>query len=286
MAQLPAKGKAVDIETIARRAAANIATGHADVNSPQPATPELLACASGTRKGVVALDIETTGASLQHDECFAIGVAVVDRPLGQPPRTLETYKLLLRMPRLAGESWQAMWARCRFEQRCFDEFWSKPDNLRVLERLQNIEGAQYASSQDALGVRLSALLGDLERRYTAVGVDLVLVTDTIHYDPVWLNYLLSRANLGSLLYYRSGKYGIDSFEYNTYVCATLAAKLGVSVEALDWAAQVRPFKDRIAKRVGASVVHDHDPEHDAESIAHKFLLVCDTPWLVDQQQQQ
>jgi hypothetical protein len=219
---------------------------------------------------VVAIDIETTGGNVWTDACFAVGVALCYRRdnADAQPVTLFRQCFAHRLP----ANYEERWAKLGFEQSTWEEFWSK--NTGVLAQLQ--ADAAF-SDQRTMTQALCDLLHLVEQECAARRVTYNIVFDTINFDPVWINTMLAHIGSPSLLYYRNKRYGLQSYDLDTYVEATLAATLKVPIDALDWATQVKPFKERLAARMNDNVKHTHSPEQDAEWIAHKFLLVHDTP---------
>lgn len=224
-----------------------------------------------SQRVTIAIDIECTGGVIGKDMCFAIGVVAgrLDSATGQV-EVLEKHRICRPLPLAEDETYQDMWRRCGYELRCYDEFWSK--NLETLHKLQTKYLGETAGKQDGgwMAVRFNLLLRALELRFNN---NVQYVFDTLNFDPVWINYLLSSINAPSLLYYRDGTYGVDSYELGTYVTAYLSGALGREVE---WARDVKPFKQAIAARIPSTVVHDHMPENDAENILYTYLLLPTT----------
>lgn len=188
---------------------------------------------------------------------------------------LDTYRISQPLPLNRGQTWKQVWHDNNYEQRCYDEFWSK--NLNVLDALQAdaISAFKEGDHERNMADTLNFVLDDIEDRYRDLGVH--YVTDTLNFDMIWLNTMLLQRGHPSLLYYRNGKYGVDSYELGSYIYGFLRIDPGNS--KLAWAQIIKPFKARLAQNLqkfAPAFVHDHRPENDAGNIMAQFLLVGQT----------
>lgn len=185
----------------------------------------------------VAFDIETTGAYLEKDLCFAVGycagysetdiveegkwVMDLSRCLAKalPPNLDARY-------RSPSDQWKLTWYAAGCEKRGFDEFWSQ--RLDILERLS--DEAQFRLEEDIF-YNVNKLLQRLETvgigrtpeeeadlRAEKQGLKFSLVFDTVAYDTTWLNQRLQKYGYAQLTAKRDGSgyrsaYELDSFRY-------------------------------------------------------------------------
>ncbi len=226
----------------------------------------------------VAFDIETTGASLEKDLCFAVGYCagysetdiveegkwVIDlHQIIQP-------KLLPPLPNGSDGLWETGWQVSGFEMRCFTEFWSK--HLDILNRLS--DEAQY-DAERYIFYQLNKLLERLETvgigrpaeeeaglRTEKKGLKFSLVFDTVAYDTTWINHRLQKYGYAQLTAKRDGTGYRSCYELDSF-------RLGLAGMRPD-----APWEQRKAAVVcsehrveGA----DHDPQVDAHNIFVDFM---------------
>jgi hypothetical protein len=231
-----------------------------------------------------AIDFEYTGCFQETDVCFAAGVAVgrrVPRPWYrgggyEEVEVLEKHFMAVKLPRRsARESWSTVWKREGYQVSCFEEFWDRVDsktgnkeNLQVLERIQ---ARAALDSQDQLASEMEQLLFCIESRYGTVQY----VFDTLHSDTVWLNLMLSGMGKLPLMYKRTGKYGVDSYEIDSLVAGIVMERTGLLPIHQDYKRDIAPFKARLRARIPAEAVHDHSPENDATNMLYMALLMAD-----------
>jgi hypothetical protein len=225
----------------------------------------------------VALDIECTGYEPGNDLCFAVGVSVCRRTAnyeGGKVVVSEKHQITMPLPNyVKGMTWAQLWATNKYEERCYLQFWSK--NLALLDELQERANPGYKTQAD-VAKALQALLADIEGRYAAVG-GVHYVFDTINFDPMWINWLLTANHNPSLIYHRDGEYGAKTYHVSSYI----AGLLGIDVARVKderEAARLAGFWAALEKRLPYHIdtKHDHKPENDATVIAAKFLLAPDT----------
>ena len=237
---------------------------------------------------VVAIDIETTG-TLGQGEIFAIGIALAKYPDNDWNREadhdgsivpLEQIRLVMQIlssaeratygPDVSAyEIWSSVWDKRGWERRCFDEFWGKPENLKMLDEL-NEQASYFDLKSFAQG--FNRTLANLEDRYRwsdpSKMSDVTYVSDTMNFDFPWLNWLLSTIQQPSMIYYRNGKYGPTSWYLGCYI----RGLLNISPLDMDWKLDEKPISDALKAIADKFAPHDHDPAKDALNILIRFLF--------------
>ncbi len=207
--------------------------------------------------GYLALDVESTGRDFVNDTCFAIGYAH-----GTPETLQRSGKIVLDLGLPIDNSdlqtqWSKYWNKCGYDRKCFDEFWGQPDNLMILDTLQRESDCKESSD---FARKLNAVLQQVEKTYERYA----LIFDTVAYDSVWLNMILSKDGYEPLLYHRNGEYHVDSsFDIDSYIRG-----LAMSFPHNDNKVGVDVLMDGFTAKRG-----DHDPQIDAENILSKFQFV-------------
>lgn len=177
------------------------------------------------RRLILALDIETTGAFLERDTCFAIGYAagygpneivsqgkfVFDPTSKYPARTAwfigDAKNALAEDTEADNDTinamarkiyWSKIWGYSKWERRCFDEFWSK--NIPTLDAI--VASAGFTSEHDIFAA-FDRVLAELQKHETE-GAEVHILTDTTAYDTVWLQHRLQHYQYGGLTNDRDG----------------------------------------------------------------------------------
>ena len=227
----------------------------------------------------LALDIETTGASLEKDLCFAVGYCAgySETDIAEEGKWIVDLQSILQQHSRSplnhpenDEQWGYGWKQLGYEKRCFDEFWSK--HLDILRRLSN--QAQY-DAERYIFYQLNKLLERLETvgigrpaeeenglRAEKKGLKFSLVFDTVAYDTTWLNHRLQKYGYAQLTAKRDGSGYRSCYELDSF-------RLGL--------ARLRPdasWEQRKAAKVQSNhriEGQDHDPQVDAHNIFVDFM---------------
>jgi len=246
----------------------------------------------------VGIDIETTG-QMGQGECNAIGVwggKLVLNADGSAACVQEVYSRRIVRELVSDKemkakretqgldlraAWAAVWAERGWEQRCFDEFWGKPDNLVVLDKI-NQEPTHF--SERSFAQAFLDMLTEVETQcarapvidpttYQIVdaGSRMCYWFDTIHFDPVWCNQLLSVLKARAMNYYRNGRYGVDTKELDSY----MSGLVRVPTNILDWRTHLSPLYSSLRAIANQFVEHDHNPINDAKHIVYMALFAHD-----------
>lgn len=202
---------------------------------------------------IIALDIETTGQHLCHsDKIIAIGACVAETKDGVY-HVLRTKKFVQDLGKFVGVDWKEHWSRRSYEQRCYDEFWSK--HLDVLDALQ--KGETFGTEETMMRA-FNVFLEEEE----ADG-DFALLFDTVLFDSVWLDTRLRGFNFAGLSRLRNGTGWRSAYELDSFRFGVTGAPLG------DW----KELEERLAARKMAPQIvvpnipgGPHDPVYDAVQI--------------------
>lgn len=214
---------------------------------------------------IAAIDLESTGSYIQgpphgRDRVFAAGIAVgvvlADGRLAVVRDLCSSYIDVL--PHVTGENWASCWRTNGWEQRCYDEFWSREENTRVLEQLQ----------RRAVPTDVAARVRHEFHRVEAVahvnGCPISWYTDCPMFDPWWVNLVMLNAGERPLVYYRNNAYGldvIDLFSKFTGVVAALTGEPTYTSTPISKAARAE-----MRARAARDCPHTHDPIDDATYI--------------------
>jgi hypothetical protein len=157
---------------------------------------------------------------------------------------------------------RSVWLARGFEGRCFEEFWSK--NLSILKTLQDSSKVNLVSAEYDMAQALNDALLEAETKFANV----MIVSDTIMFDTIWCNILLTKYGFKGLSWTRAGKYRCG-YELDSYTLGSLGFPPDV-----EWSEYVAAMKLHIDPIFADIVVnHDHNPENDAMSILVKFIRV-------------
>lgn len=205
-----------------------------------------------------AVDIETTGNLLYRDCCFAIGWAY-----GTTIDDIKTGSICLDMKKEKDVTWKKFWEAKGYETRCYDEFWSKHED--ILDRLQDKSRTKPPiGTKKEMVEEFQAFLTDMEKRYA----ESVLITDTTAFDTVWLSHLLQEEGNAGIGYRRNGAFS-KSLELQSYRMAAYGVwPLPKSAIA------EKPWNtdEKYKTLVWDHANHDHDPENDAHQILRAFFV--------------
>lgn len=208
--------------------------------------------------GYISFDIERTGRSLKSeffgDETFAFGIA--DAPYNAYNASeISSAHVCLDLKKPSDVSWDDFWKEKKFEQRCFLEFWSKSENIEVLDKLQNPKEVSLVSDEADFVMKINTLLEEAESRYK----ESMVALDAPLFDPVFISHLLMKYGYMPLNFTRDGRYR-SSWEIDSYV-AGLA-----NTTPQNWRDSEIFKKEHLKPFYVEERVHDHHPENDAKSI--------------------
>jgi hypothetical protein len=204
-------------------------------------------------KYALAFDIERSGALPEH-QTIAIGACVVNE-------AFEKVDELLLVNYRPDET--------KFEQRCWDEFWSKHSD--VLDALQ-YTGLLTLKEQDKhMITELQVFRAKWEERCDANADVLVLVSDNNVFDGGYINQLIHEHLPGKMpIPYSAGKQ-----EYDTFLeVHSMQGGLLMAVDPTftsDWS-----FGNRIAELYDLpekQIEHDHNPVNDAYTIGYDYMIL-------------
>lgn len=208
--------------------------------------------------GYLCLDIECTGALHGKDLCFAFGYAHGDKSA-----MCASGKFITSLGKKDEQTWEDVWKENNFEMRCYNDFWSNNTDILVsLNEKKTTQNSGIEGQQD-LAAALNKILSEVEVKYDRY----TIVFDTVAFDSVWLDVLLSSYGYPGLLYNRNGKYHKGStYDLDSYAKG---------------AVRCMPHEERKKRRRLTAQVEDmytdlledgvHDPEVDAINIYKKLL---------------
>lgn len=204
----------------------------------------------------IAIDIETTGQHYLGKDCLiAIGAAMGKKCSDGRFEVFRSDRWVVDLEKPTGQTWAQVWSERGYEARCFDEFWSK--NLEVLEYLQ---ACREKTNQDTVITRFNEFLGQVEKEgpYS-------IISDTLFFDTVWLDYHLRSCGFAGLSRKRDGTGWISGYELDSLRFGRTQAALG-DWSALEEKCSALPWRF-------PSNSSPHDPEFDAIDIFQKFAQV-------------
>jgi hypothetical protein len=204
----------------------------------------------------IAFDIKTTGADLIRDEIISVGMA-----WSTPGGPITKWRITQDLHKPAERSWAGHW-RCKgWEQRCYDQFWSK--NLELLDELH--QDPTLVDGEREILYFLDAKLAQIEAECAKT----LCVFDTIMYDPVWLCAKMSLSGFKPLSYTRDGRWRSS---YVTGPMAEAALHLDANQE---WEIFSRERQERIFSLLPeyGPTANTHHPEEDAEHILASYFRI-------------
>jgi len=225
------------------------------------------ASSENKEKGYFAIDIERTG-NCSNDLTFAIGYAYSKRDISSDEDIIsgqligDLFLDVEKLKELSNEDkiskLRESWANSGFEMRCFDEFWSK--NIDVLISLQD-HTQDMSRSYEYLGLELNKVMMKAEMMFSS----LTIITDTVAFDTVHVDNILTTSDSKPLNNSRSGQYQ-SGIEVDSLAMGALGLPDDVS-----WSVYQDEYNKKIKDIIPVYSVHDHQPKNDAKSILLKFL---------------
>ena len=193
----------------------------------------------------VAFDVESTGQGLETDTCFAIGYCI-----GRSETNIvERGKWVVKLPeQVQAKDWRTRWETAGWEMRCYDEFWSKHENM-----IDDLMANANCTSEQEMFTELNKLL----RRLEANPAGFTPVFDTLTFDSVWLCQRLQRYGFADLAHYRDHTGYRSSYELDSL-------RLGLEASQIPERVRVSPHLE---------VSGAHDPEVDAYNIFVAFMAL-------------
>lgn len=213
--------------------------------------------------GLICFDVESTGEFIGDggDEVFAIGIVSCNI---ENPTQVEKTLLCLDLQRPHDVSWDKIWAIRSYDQRCFDEFWSK--NLHILDALQDKTNIKLCSSQKKFAKKINKALQHHEELYEKT----LLVSDTTNYDTVCVGHLLSLKRwFRALNYTRAGQHrsGVHLKSYISGLAGIYDPSDGQTI---------KEFKEKfIEPLIVTKIDHDHNPVNDAHHILLTYMAALE-----------
>lgn len=198
-------------------------------------------------KYVLGYDVEATGQCMRLHFMPRFGAALVEIA---SLKTVATFSRFCAAP--PGRTW---------EKRCLDEFWLKPDNKAQYDEI--VEGLKTAPSLEQAGLDFVEWVRELQAR---LGTDsMMLGSDTAGFDYAWLTSALPP---GTSLLYLFGPYRPTMAVSNFY-----GGVARVTPTQSFWGLLGSCCDVLHIEKPKAAVPHDHNPEHDAETIAFEAASV-------------
>jgi len=209
--------------------------------------------------GVIAIDIEKTGCRDENDDpMFAVGIATAPIDATSIDQVF-SFSVALNLQKPESMNWSDFWKEKGYEERCWDEFWSKNEN--ILDLLQDpIRILQY-DSRELVALWINNTLMVCERMYEKT----IVVTDTTLFDTVCVGSELKRYNFIPLNFTRKGEYR-SGVEVDSYIAGLFKIS-----DPCDWKLMGDVNQKYIDPLLLGKVEHDHHPENDAKSILLKYL---------------
>jgi len=204
-------------------------------------------------RGYIAIDIERTGRTLA-DITFAFGLAHAPRD-AKNITELKKMHVCLNLKKPSDMSWQEFWIVKGFEQRCWNEFWSKPDITPILDFLQNPIEVILVDTLEEFARMINDILHEAEECYERS----MPVIDCPLFDPVHVGEILTKYGYMPIQYTRSNRYR-SSWEIDSFI-----AGIGCFYPE-DWEPRRNLEEKKMKRFLLAEKNHNHHPENDAESI--------------------
>ncbi len=194
-----------------------------------------------------AVDVECTGQFLTKNAMIAFGCSIMNEKLEE----LDTFEGYMKVPE--GRNW---------EERCFNEFWSKQK-----ETLDYIK-ERMKEPQDVMKNFVN-WIDQVDLKY---GSDLVVLSDNGGYDYAWIDTYISLFTERPSIYYRLKE--VDKEKYKVYVFRrtwdTNSVYHGCLIERtgkyVEW---------NLEKEVGCQNEkwkNDHNPLNDARNIVSNYII--------------
>lgn len=216
-----------------------------------------------SKDGYFVIDIERTGHGYKNDKTFGIGWAHSDKHLTNIVKGNVCMHLWFSNKYCEDiDVMRTLWLSKNFEQRCFEEFWSK--HLDIFGMLQDETKVNLVADEYSMAQALNNALLEAESMYD----NLMIVCDTIMFDTTWCNLLLMKHGFKGLSWSRSGKYRWG-YELDSYTLGSLG--FTPEVDWKDYSKAIETNIDVIFPDI--QINHDHNPENDAMSILVKFIRV-------------
>ena len=208
--------------------------------------------------GVIAIDIEKTGCRDENlDPMFAVGIATA--PIDASSiEEVESFSISLNLRKPVGNSWGEHWKSEGYEMRCWEEFWSKHEN--VLDLIQDPLRILRVETREQLITGINSILSLYESMYSQT----VIVTDTTLFDTVCVSAELKKYNFVPLNFTRKGEYR-SGVEVDSYISGLFKI-----ADPSEWEVMSETNKF-IEPYLLDKVEHDHHPMNDAKSILLKYL---------------
>lgn len=208
------------------------------------------------KKYFLAVDVETTGRCIQENHLAAVGAALVDASVA-PPKVVDEFLVYLKMPK-----------EKKWEQRCLDEFWLKPENKQVYETTKaEIEDENCPTVKKGMDAFQSWVL-----RATA-GRDVLLVSDTAGFDFGWIDAHLSGT---------SSLYLLGTYKPTRDMSSWCVGVSGVSPFDAVWDSKKLACKQlKMEPPVFPEHLHDHNPSNDAKTIGMTFAVMYQQQQLIN-----
>lgn len=217
------------------------------------------------QKGYFAIDIERTGNG-KNDCTFAVGYAYskvdvesdVEITCGQlilDVMDVTSFDGLNQNEKIS--KMREIWSMKEFEMRCFDEFWSKHIDILI----QLFGDPDRRIFHQTFGLALDSVMRKAEGQFSS----LTIITDTVAFDTVHVDNILTSSECNPLNNSRSGQYqsGIE-------VDSLAMGALGLPCDA-SWSEYQDAYDKKIKDIIPIYADHDHQPKNDAKSILLKFL---------------
>jgi len=213
-------------------------------NHPSAKIDDILA-----REFVFAVDIETEGQRPRKNNIVSIGTAWGSLSGLTPPTKM----------RVSVQPTQDK----DFEKRCFDEFWSRPEQSAQLKVFR-----QEAINPRAAMERFMAENDMVECAAAKVNGNAHVTSDNPLFDIGFLDYNMDiHLDRTSLAYSTAGKYRGVADEWEVLRIVATRNQLGIR--------QITPeTRDQIASFVRTRGTHDHYPENDAECIYWRTVALA------------
>lgn len=216
-------------------------------------------------KGYFAIDIERTGN--KKDITFAIGYAYSKATVESDDDIVSgqiVYDLHINPREFEGLTQEqkvtlmkSIWIARGYEIRCFDEFWSKFVDILITLQSETL----ICKTTTAFGCAINSVMEKAESEFSS----LTIITDTVAFDTVHIDNILTYAGCNPLNNSRSGKYQ-SGIEVDSLAMGALGLPTDVS-----WNEYQDAYDKKIKDIIPVYSVHDHQPKNDAKSILLKFL---------------
>lgn len=204
----------------------------------------------------LAFDAERTGDKT-NDYAFSIGLAYAKYHDDAQKIVVAKKRFTLSLGKPSDKSWEEWWNRKGFDKICWNEFWSKPAQIDVLNLLHTENKGDFLSDSRALVAKeMNDFLTEMDR----INPRVKLVTDTVGMDTEAVNAFLVAQGYPGIQFSRAGRW-LGGTKVDSYIMGLFYLTPNSDPEEMD--ALQKKFIDPLRRKKSCQ---SHLPDEDAEDI--------------------